>query len=362
VITWSGACGCGMVRRRGQLGKFSMYSTKSSQPAEKRHSGSHFSTHPASSPGPRHVTRSPDYPHELPSPSKRPRLASTPSSTSLPSTPTRDRDTVDFYQARFESAMRLRGAWAQLAQRYARPLEEDDIIDLRDARILKDRGVVRGLHAQVSFGGISILDEPINDASSEAGGAHSEDEDDFDEIDSISREARVPNRLEAQLRRVKPLRDVDSEEDDDLKDFLEAERRTREEFGPVDEEVDEGFSEDLAQLQDGVEDESGDLADEVIEILGSSDEESEHQDFSRTFTTRTRKGSESEDEDELARWVHDESTAIYEVARTPTVPDDEVIEIFDTPPSSPPPSLPPSSPSPMSDPPPRRSFTRASSP
>ena len=336
-----------------------MYSTKSSQPVEKRHPGSQFSKHPASSPGPRHVTRSPDYLHEPPSPSKRPRLASTPSSTSLPSTPTRDRDTVDFHQARFESTMRLKGAWAQLAQRYARPLEEDDIIDLRDARILKDRGVVRGLQAKVSFGGISILDEPGNDASSEAGGAHSEDEDDFDEIDSISREALVPNRLEAQLRRVKPLRDLDSE-DEDLKDFLEAERRTREEFGPVDEEVDEDLSEDPAQLQDDVEDESGDLADDVIEVFGSSDEESEHQDISRTFTTRIREDSDSEDEDELGRWVHDESTAIYEVDRTPTVPDEEVIEIFDTPPSSPPPSLPPSSPSP--DPPPRRSFTRASSP
>lgn len=339
-----------------------MYSTKSSQPTEKRHSGSHFSIHPASSPGPRHVIRSPDYPHELPSPSKRPRLASTPSSTSLPSTPTRDRDSVDFYQARFESTMRLRDAWAQLAQRYARPLEDDDIIDLREARILKDRGVVRGLNAQVNFGDISILDEPGNYASSEAGGAHSEDEDDFDEIDSISRVARVPNRLEAQLRRVKPLRGLDSEDEDDLEGFLEAERRTREEFGPVDEEVDEDFSEDLAQLQDDVEDESGDLADGVIEIFGSSDEESEHQDFTRTFTTRTRGDSDPEDEDELERWVHDESTAIYEVASTPIVPDDEIIEIFDTPPSSPPPSLPPSSPSPMSDPPPRRSFTRASSP
>jgi len=106
------------------------------------------------------------------------------------------------------------------------------------------------------------------------------------------------------------------------------------------------------------------LAHEVIEILGSSDEESEHQDFSRTFTTRIREDSDSEDEDELGRWVHDESTAIYEVTRAPTDADDddEVIEIFDTPPSSPPPSSPPSSPSPMSDPPPRRLFTRASSP
>jgi len=260
--------------------------------------------------------------------------------------------------------MRLRDAWAQLAQRYARPLEEDDIIDLREARILKDRGVVRGLHSQVSFGGISILDEPGNDASSEAGGAHSEDEDDFDEIDALSCGARVPNRLEAQLRRVKPLHDLDSEDEDDLIDFLEAERRTREEFGPVDEDVDEDCSEDLAQLQDDVEGGISDLAHEVIEILGSSDEESEHQDFSRTFTTRIREDSDSEDEDELGRWVHDESTAIYEVTRAPTDADDddEVIEIFDTPPSSPPPSSPPSSPSPMSDPPPRRLFTRASSP
>ena len=347
---------------RGQLGKFSMYSTtKSSQPVEKRHSGSHFSTRPASSPGPRHVTRPPDYPHELPSPSKRARLSSTPSSTSLPSTPTRDRDTVDFHQARFESTMRLRDAWAQLAQRYTRPLEEDDIIDLREAKILKDRGVVRSLHTQVSFGDISILDEPGNDASSEAGGVQSEDDDDFDEIDALSPRARVPNRLEAQLRRVKPLRDLDSEDEDDLNDFLEAERRTREEFGLVDEDVDEDFSEDPS-LQDDVEDGSGDLADEVIEILESSDEESEHQDLSRTFTIRTGEDSDSEDEDELGHWVHDESTAIYEVIRTPTLPDDDVIEIFDTPPSSPPPSLPPSSPSTMSDPPHRRSFTRASSP
>jgi hypothetical protein len=342
-----------------------MYSRNSSKPAEKRHSGSLFSAHPASSPGPRHATRTPDYFHEPPSPSKRPRLASTPSSTSLPSTPTRDRNTVDFYQARFESTMRLRDAWAQLAERYARPLDEDDIIDLREARILKDRGVVRGLHTQISFGDISAPDEePGHDASSEAGGAHSEDEDDFDEIDSLSsRGPRVQNRLEAQLRRVKPLRDLDSDDEDDLKDFLETERRTREEFGPVD----EGFTEDLAQLQDDAEDEGEDLADEeqVIEISGSSDEECEDEDLSRTFTTNAREDGDSE-EDELGRWVHDESNAIYEVVRTPH----EVIEIFDTPPSSPPasslpPSSPPSSPLRMSDPLPRRlrrSSTRASSP
>lgn len=268
----------------------------------KRHSAS-FLTHPASSPGPRH------YPHEIPSPFKRPRL------TSAPSTPARDRDTVDFYQACLKSVKRLEGTWNWLAQRYARPLEEDDIIDLRDARILKDHSVVCGLHTQISLGNFSRLDEPGNDTNSEVGGVHSKDKDNFDKIDLISREARVPSRFEMQLRRVKPHRDFDSEDDDDLKDFLEAERQIRKEFGPVDER------EDLFQLHDDVEDESGDSEDEVMEILGPGEEESEHQDLSRTFTTRTREDSDSEDEyeDELGCWVHDESTAIYEVVRTPRI-------------------------------------------
>ena len=251
--------------------------------------------------------------------------------------------------------MRLKDAWEQLAQRYSRPVDEDDIIDLRDVELFKDHGVVRNLNAQINFGDISVPDEPGNDANSDAGGAHSEDEDDFDEIDTLSHGARAQNGLEAQLRRVKPLRDLDSEDDDDLRDFLEAERRTREVFGPVDED----FSEDLAGSQDDVEDGSGDLVDEVVEVLGSSDEEYEEQDLSRTFT-RARDGydSEDEDEDELGGWVHDESTAIYEVVRTPDPPEDEIIEIFDTPPSSPPPSSPTS----MSDPLPRRPYMRYSSP
>jgi Centromere protein Scm3 len=261
---------------------------------------------------------------------------------------------VDFHQARFDSTMRLKDSWAQLAQRYARPLEEDDIIDLREVTILKDRGVVRNLGAQVNFGNVPLPDELGNDASSEAGGAPSEeDEDDFDEIDAFSR-LPVQKRLEAQLRRVKPLHGGDSEDQDDLREFLEAERRTREVFGPLDED----FGEHLAELQEQVSNEGGDLADEVIEIFDSSDGECEQPDMSRTFTNSTNVDCDSEDEDgdegedgdgdgdddddELGGWEHDESNAIYEVVRTP-IP--EVIEIFDTPPSSP-----PSSPLTMSDP------------
>lgn len=254
---------------------------------------------------------------------------------------------MDFYQARFESTMRLKDAWAQLAQRYARPLDEDDIIDLRSEKILKDRGVVRNLGAQLNFGGgnASLLDELGNDASSEAGGAPSEDEDEEDEIDAFAHSPRAPHvqsRFEAQLRRVKPLQDADSEDDDDLRDFLEAERRTREEFGPVDDD----FGEDLAELQgqDVVvagEDLADEVISEVIEIFDSSEEEQDEDE------------DEGEDEDELGGWEHDESNAIYEVVRTPAP---EVIEIFDTPPTSP-----PSSPLPTSDPFSRSSSARAGS-
>ena len=214
--------------------------------------------------------------------------------------------------------MRLKDAWAQLAQRYACPLDEDDIIDLREEKLLMDRGVVRNIATQINFGDISIPDELGNDASSDGGGAHSEDEEDHDEIDALSHGARVKTGLAAQLRRIKPIRDVDPEDESDLREFLEAEKRMQEE--------------DPRRVEEGVGTENLYLADEIVEI--SSDED----------TKGANADCESED-DELGGWEHDESTAIYEV-RTPAPTDEqEIIEIFDTPPTSP-----PSSPLPMSEP------------
>jgi len=225
--------------------------------------------------------------------------------------------------------MRLKNAWAQLAQRYARPLDEDDIIDLREEKLLMDRGVVRNIATQINFGDISLPEELGNDASSDGGGVHSEDEDDLDEIDALTHGARVKTKLAAQLKRVKPIRDLDSEDECDLKEFLEAEKRMREEDPRRVEEVEAG-TENL-------------LADELEEI--SSDED----------TKDANADCELED-DELGGWEHDESTAIYEVNRTPRRTDEEeIIEIFDTPPTSPPLS---SSPLPMSEPPDRGSDRR----
>ena len=227
--------------------------------------------------------------------------------------------------------MRLKNAWAQLAQRYARPLDEDDIIDLREEKLLMDRGVVRNIATQINFGDISLPEELGNDASSDGGGGgvHSEDEDDLDEIDALSHGASVKNRLAAQLRRVKPIkpiRDLDSEDECDLREFLEAEKRMREEDPRRVEEV-EVDTENL-------------LADELVEISCEED------------TKDANADCELED-DELGGWEHDESTAIYEVITPRGTDEEEIIEIFDTPPTSP-----PSSPLPMSEPPDRGSDRR----
>jgi hypothetical protein len=225
--------------------------------------------------------------------------------------------------------MRLKNAWAQLAQRYARPLDEDDIIDLREEKLLKDCGVVRNIATQINFGDISHPEELGNDASSDGGGAHSEDEGDLDEIDALSHGARVKTNLAAQLRRVKPIRELDSEDECDLRDFLEAEKRMREEDPGRVEEL------EVEEVEEGTENLYS--ADELVEI--SSDEE----------TKGANADCDSED-DELGRWEHDESTAIYEVRTPAATEEQEIIEIFDTPPTSP-----PSSPLPLSDPPDRRS-------
>jgi hypothetical protein len=220
---------------------------------------------------------------------------------------------MELYRARVESMMRLKDAWEQLAQRYACPLDEDYIIDLREERNLKHRYLDQLSRTPI------LVDEPGNYASSEAG-----DEDDFDGLDSISLQAHVPESLGARLGRVKPLRDVDSDDERDLHNFLDAERQRREQFGPVDEQLDEHFCEDLAQVQD---------ADDVLNISGSDDDKSDHQPLSESVDdeesdhqpfspTRTRDDRESDDEDELERWVYDESTAIYKVATIRhTIPD-----------------------------------------
>ena len=221
------------------------------------------------------VKRLPSHPSDLSPPSKRPRLGHTPSSSSsrspLPSTTSRDQGDVDFFHQRMESAMRLKDAWAQLEQRYVRHLDEDDIIDLREETLLKDRGVVRNITTQINFGDIS--DETVNGTSSNCGGVHCEH--------------LLPN-VGIQLRRVKSSH-LDSEDENDLKNFLEDEKRMRE---------DPHWTEELGE-EEAEEGATENHSTEETNFIAESD-------------------YEDESDDELGRWEHDESTAIYEVRHVAT--------------------------------------------
>src|SRR6202040_3425878 len=87
------------------------------------------------------------------SPTKRPRFtaSSSRSSTSVPPafsnqtyhTANVNGEGSDLHEARRASSFRILNFWSHLAERYSRPLAEDDIVDLRNIRLIKDRNIMR---------------------------------------------------------------------------------------------------------------------------------------------------------------------------------------------------------------------------
>ncbi|KAI6127860.1 hypothetical protein EDD16DRAFT_1724140 [Pisolithus croceorrhizus] len=154
--------------------------------------------------------------HDNPPPAKRPRL--TPSSasvTSKDSTPPTDIDS-----ARKASALRVLNVWSQLAERYNKRMDEDDIIDLYSGAIVKDRGVLRSTNADYDIGRFAGDDEQ-EDSEDEP-----EDDEEADELDLLPRREAANDDFETLLRGVPPL--SATADADDLSDFLEAERRRKE--------------------------------------------------------------------------------------------------------------------------------------
>ncbi|KAI0354946.1 hypothetical protein OH77DRAFT_1425550 [Trametes cingulata] len=184
-----------------------------------------------------------------PAPPKPPRLSSTPSSSASarPSfTPSQD--------LRFESSSRLFDFWDQLAERYSRPLDEDDIVDLRSLDFVQDRGVTSaGQTYDIGF----LADVITDDASSQAIGGEGEEGEDgeedetsageentpedesADELDLISRPPAdtVQKKLEYYKNwHVPPVNEQDPQDAEELRIFEEAERRRRELYGDEEEE------------------------------------------------------------------------------------------------------------------------------
>ena len=210
-------------------------------------------------------------PHDGPSPTKKRRLSQTPSllgsnarsqsvasasSSSLPRSrsfdppPSTDHNDEDLHKARRASAARVLDIWSSLATKYARNLDEDDIIDLENRALIKDNGVLRKAfdfdigHFADEHERAQRLDNdlPIPPADDEPDeldafadltntmdcGSRSDTEDAEDGEE-------VGLELSPHLKRIAAHRPLDPADKADLAEFLEAEKLRKEQYGDPDE-------------------------------------------------------------------------------------------------------------------------------
>ncbi|KAI9058339.1 hypothetical protein FKP32DRAFT_1606779 [Trametes sanguinea] len=157
---------------------------------------------------------------DRPPPPKRARTSATPSSSASTG-----------YSS--EQHPSLFAFWDQLAERYNKSLDEDDIVDLRELKFLKDRGVTRSAPQVYEIGCFTGAGEGSSEATEgeesegEEGLPEEESSDELDLLDSLQRykDARVP-----------PADATNPEDAEAFREFEEAERRRRELFGDEEEE------------------------------------------------------------------------------------------------------------------------------
>ena len=286
-------------------------------------------------------------PYRIPdkaSPTKRPRLASTSShlQSNLPSASSSSTslDQIDVHQAREASTLRLFDVWSTLADRYSRPLDEDDIIDITTGEVVKDRGVLRGSRNW----DIGCFADCVEEEEYE----EEEEDDDVDELDSFANTGAddelddVPVEVDG---RRSPVTEIDPADAEDLKQFLEAERRRREICGS-EEETECSDRESLAEglvdprVQDSVRSANTNTSPlgrsaTQVEEEGSSEVEKD-QASRRELSVFVDSGSD----DELVNWDVDEASMIYRLPKKDDEDRDSDVEVID------PPTLHPSSRSP----------------
>jgi hypothetical protein len=310
-----------------------------------------------------------------PSASPSPRLSAPPAKRPRLSRSANPKLSVDdIHAARRESSLRVLDVWSSLAARYSRPLGEDDIVNIATGKVIKDRGVLRSA-SKLKFGFLANPedeDELKKGTGSRAASTPSSDgalvaDEDYDELDAFAPGVS----LDAELERVKevlvPPPAPNPADAEDLRAFLEAERRMNAHEEEVVEE-DESDS-DADELSGRV-----DSTDESEDSGGLSEwETSEAEDPAPATFTRSSPplppDPDAESDDELGRWDVASSCATPPPPTSPDGPsrvasplpseDDSDIEIIgftlaSQHPRSPKSSLPPPEP-PLPSPPPSTS-------
>ncbi|KAF7979678.1 hypothetical protein HWV62_41679 [Athelia sp. TMB] len=237
---------------------------------------------------------------------------------------------TDLHEARRASSSRVLDIWSQLAERYSRPLAEDDIVDLRTEKIIQDRNVLRSTRRKYDIGCFGDQGASEGTATPTEEGEEGSD----DELDAFAPGADISDELE--LVRMSKVKEREAQMDpadlEDLKEFMEAENRRREAYGSEGEEFEE---EEGSSLEESEGEEEDFLTDG---IEGGSEEPL----FPSKETNRQRSleeisGDISSSEDELGKWG-DTDDAVHTISSV-LADDSAANDIIDL--SSPSPTPPP---------------------
>ena len=229
---------------------------------------------------------------------------------------------VDIPKERDATKLRLIGVWSSLADRYTRPLDEDDMVNIITGKITTDRGVMRNSR-KISFGAIAA--PSAEDVTADEGTDEDEDEYDTDELDAFAdtiSKADNAEQSEKELR-VPPVTGLGLADADDLRAFLEAERRRKDLCGNEVEEDD--YSTDSGPA--GTEDLHSFLEAEHNLRTGKDLHAGEVEDLEDDGRTAL----DSASEDELNNWHPDESNIVYPVLKQGDDDNDSDIEIIEGP-------------------------------
>ena len=225
----------------------------------------------------------------------------------------------DLHGARQESSRRVLDVWSQLAERYTRRLDQDDIIDLKSVSIVKDRGFLRRSN-HFALGCFAEGDDAsVNDASSEG---VVDPDDDFDELDAFAIEADISDEMEKQLsRNIQPVQEMNPADAEDLREFLEAEKKRKEscgdesdlssdDFDNIDLETYDGpFDDDEGESEDPLGHENSDQSD------GENGSEEEYQDRQKIMQELPIALLDEGSDDELGGWDVNEGNTVYQLPK-----------------------------------------------
>ncbi|CAE6414730.1 unnamed protein product [Rhizoctonia solani] len=230
-------------------------------------------------------------------------MSSTPMSSPAP-TPIVDLDALD--AARRRAAGRVMLLWESLAQKYARPINDDDEIDILTGKICKDRGVLRSVSERgwkIGSFGEALEVEPlvlVSEGETETGASEADDEGDGeDDTEGEGPEDTEEGEVDPlgdwsydwQYRVLPPPRPELSPQDaEDLKEFLAAENAIQENLRKTGKRP-ESDDDDIVYLGDSLHNTDGTLRDDE-----TSDDEFASMALTDSSTIRYMKHEDDDDE------------------------------------------------------------------